>query len=206
MIFTLPNLPYNYDDLEPFFDKETMKIHHTKHHQTYINNTNEAIKKLNKFKNISIEELIIKLDELPPKTRTFIKNNAGGHLNHSLFWKFIKKNVKINDEIKKQIEKNFNSFENFQKLFEKIAMNHFGSGWVWLIKKNNTLSIISTKNQNNPLMGKKHSEYSGYPILGLDLWEHAYYLKYKNNKKNYIKSFWNIINWNEVNLRFNLKN
>ncbi|CEN31998.1 Superoxide dismutase [Mn] [Candidatus Westeberhardia cardiocondylae] len=204
MDFKLPVLPYDYDDLEPFLDKETMKIHHTKHHQTYINNTNSAKKNFPLLNKLNIENLVKKLNIIPEKNeKIFLQNNAGGHLNHSLFWKFLKKNTPINVTLKFEIEKNFDSINNFKNIFEKTAMNHFGSGWVWIIKKNNKLKIISTINQNNPLMGKEISGHSGYPILGLDLWEHAYYLKYQNRKIEYIKAFWNIINWEEVEKQFN---
>ncbi|QJC28208.1 Fe-Mn family superoxide dismutase [Enterobacteriaceae endosymbiont of Plateumaris braccata] len=199
MVYKLPSLSYSYSALEPFFDKETMEIHYTKHHQNYVNNTNLIIDKIN-LKNISINELLSMIDVIPLSTsqRNFLRNNAGGHANHSFFWKILKKNTQPNNIIKEAIVKSFGSFKKFQKIFENIATNFFGSGWIWLIKKNNILSIVTTKNQYNPLMGKNINGFFGYPLIALDLWEHAYYLKYQNQRSLYIKAFWNVLNWDEV--------
>ncbi|MCW5196643.1 superoxide dismutase [Mn] [Buchnera aphidicola (Pemphigus obesinymphae)] len=205
MIHMLPVLPYSYDFLEPYFDKETMFIHHTKHHQTYINNLNIALKGT-KFLNLSIDNLIIQLDKLSFDKRKIIQNNAGGHINHSLFWKGLKIGTNLSPILKKSIEKDFNSISNFKKKFEEAALNHFGSGWVWLIKNNSTLSIVTTVNQDNPLMGQNIAGVYGIPIISLDLWEHAYYLKYQNKKIDYIKAFWNVVNWDEALNRFTNKN
>lgn len=203
MSFTLPSLTYSYDALEPFIDEQTMRIHHTKHHQAYVDNTNAALTDLPEFSNLPIIELIQKLNNLPNQKKTILRNNAGGHINHSLFWKFLKKNTMLQGELKDAIEYNFSGISSFKDSFEKTAISHFGSGWVWLIKRHdNTLSIASTTNQDNPLMGTDMSGTIGYPILGLDLWEHAYYLKYQNRRLDYIKSFWNIVNWDEVFIQF----
>lgn len=202
MSYILPELSYNYDALEPYIDKKTMQIHHTKHHQTYINNLNIALKGTH-FINIKIDKLIKNLDILPENKKTIVRNNGGGHINHSFFWKILKKNTQLNNKLKTIIENNFGSFENFKLEFEKLSISHFGSGWAWLIKNNNHLSIVSTKNQDNPIMGESIVGLSsGTPILGIDLWEHSYYLKYQNNRLNYIQAFWSIINWNKVESLF----
>lgn len=205
MSFILPSLPYSYSDLEPFFDEHTMKIHHQKHHQTYIDNVNTALIDLPEYSNLSIIKLIQNLKNLPDHKKNIIRNNAGGHINHSLFWKFLKKNTVLQGPLKNAIEKNFYSISDFKNHFEQIATSRFGSGWVWLVKKNDSLSIVSTANQDNPLMGEDISGVNGYPILGLDVWEHAYYLQYQNKRLDYIKAFWNIINWEEVSTRFEKK-
>lgn len=202
MIYKLPELQYKYDYLEPYFDKLTMKIHYTIHHQNYINNINTLIENYTELKQLSIEDLIANLYKIPEIHRTSIKNNAGGHLNHTMFWKILKHNTYLSGKLKQIIEYNFGNINTFQQSFEKIALNHFGSGWVWLIYINNKLNIISTNNQDNPLMGKSIVGINGYPLFGLDLWEHAYYLKYQHNKIDYIKSFWKILNWDEVYKRF----
>ncbi|MCR3755386.1 MAG: superoxide dismutase (Mn) [Sodalis sp. Psp] len=203
MNFTLPSLPYNYDALEPYLDKETMKIHHTKHHQAYVNNANGVLESLPEFTNLSVDELIQKLDQVPEDKRTVLRNNAGGHANHSLFWKLLKQGTILQGELKRSIEHNFGSFDAFKEVFEKAAVTHFGSGWAWLVKKEDKLTVVSTANQDNPLMGEAISGTSGYPILGLDVWEHAYYLKYQNRRPDYIKFFWNVVNWDEATTRFN---
>ncbi|QJC35725.1 Fe-Mn family superoxide dismutase [Enterobacteriaceae endosymbiont of Donacia sparganii] len=199
MSYKLPKLLYEYYDLEPFFDTKTMEIHHKKHHQNYINNTNLILKK-NNIKDIKINTLISNLDNLsiPTSQKEFLRNNAGGHANHSFFWKILKKNTKPDNIIINQLKNEFENLENFKKIFEKIALDFFGSGWIWLIKKKKSLKIITTINQNNPLMNYENNNKLGLPIIGLDLWEHAYYLKYQNQKNLYIKSFWNILNWDRV--------
>ncbi|BAC24741.1 sodA [Wigglesworthia glossinidia endosymbiont of Glossina brevipalpis] len=204
MSFTLPDLNYSYNDLEPFFDRETMKIHHTKHHQAYIDNSNNIIKLFPNISNISIEKIIKNLDVVPSSHRLILRNNLGGHFNHSFFWKTLEKNKKpINKSFENIINSYFGSFDKFKEIFEDTGMKHFGSGWVWLIKnKNNKLSIVSTLNQDNPIMGVNVCKSFGYPLLGLDLWEHAYYLKYQNRRKEYIQAFWNLVNWDIVYDRF----
>ncbi|MGP1930185.1 MAG: Fe-Mn family superoxide dismutase [Arsenophonus sp. ET-YP4-MAG3] len=203
MNYILPSLPYEYRALEPYFDERTMKIHHTKHHQTYINNTNDALKDFFDFSEFDIDNLIQNLDKIPINKRNFLRNNAGGHANHSIFWNGLKLGTKLQGELKYSIEHNFVSVNNFKEIFEKTAITLFGSGWIWLILTlDRKLEIVSTANQDNPLMGKVISGVSGYPILGLDIWEHAYYLKYENRRADYIKSFWSVINWDEASRRF----
>lgn len=203
MSFMLPSLPYAYDALEPHFDKETMKIHYTKHHQGYVNNANVALENLPEFANFPVDELIQKLEQLPKDKKVVLRNNAGGHLNHNLFWKGLKQGTMLQGELQNAIKRDFGSIEAFKKIFENTAAMRFGSGWAWLVKKENKLAVVSTANQDNPLMGDFISGTSGYPILGLDVWEHAYYLKYQNRRPDYIKSFWNVVNWDEAEARFN---
>lgn len=207
MTFVLPHLSYSYDALEPFIDEETMRIHHTKHHQSYIDNANLVLSEVPEFVNLSVLDLVKKIDLFPDSKRDFLRNNIGGHLNHSLFWKFLKYGTILEGSLKNSIEYSFSSIYNFKKKFENISMNRFGSGWVWLVKKDNSdsLDIVSTANQDNPLMSEKIVGLSniGYPIFGLDVWEHAYYLKYKNRRLDYVQSFWNILNWDEASMRFN---
>ncbi|QJC36537.1 superoxide dismutase [Mn] [Enterobacteriaceae endosymbiont of Donacia simplex] len=196
MTYKLPDLLYKYSDLEPFFDTKTMEIHHQKHHQNYINNTNSILEK-NNIKDMKINTLISSLNKLSisKSQKIILRNNAGGHANHSFFWKILKKNTQPNNIILNILKKEFNSLENFKKIFENIALNFFGSGWIWVVKKDNLLKIITTVNQDNPLMNNKTIV---CPIIALDLWEHSYYLKYQNQKNLYIKAFWNIINWDKV--------
>lgn len=201
MIYKLPELKYTYDALEPYFDKQTMKIHHTKHHQAYINNLNNILIKT-EFVDYTEKKLLSNIHLLPEKYQILVRNNLGGHINHSFFWKNLKKNTILKGVLKKSIKKHFFSIENFQKEFIKCAMNHFGSGWVWLIKFKNKLYITTTSNQDNPLMNYDFIIHKGFPILALDLWEHSYYLKYQNNKLSYIKSYFNIINWDEASKQY----
>jgi len=193
----LPKLGYAYNALEPFIDEKTMKIHHTKHHQAYIDKLNTALSAYPKLKEKQIERLIITLNRVPKKIRTAVKNNAGGHLNHSFFWLLLKKNTKPKARILKEINKTFGNFDNFKQKFTQSSLTLFGSGWTWLIlSPNNKLKITTTPNQDNPLTN------SEIPILALDLWEHAYYLKYKNKRTDYIDAFFNVINWNQVNKNY----
>lgn len=201
MSYSLPSLPYAYDALEPHFDKQTMEIHHTKHHQNYVNNANAALEGT-EFADLPVDELITKLDQLPADKKGPLRNNAGGHANHSLFWKGLKTGTALQGELKAAIEKDFGSVEKFQEEFEKAATTRFGSGWAWLVKKGDKLAVVSTANQDNPLMGEAVAGVSGYPIIGLDVWEHAYYLKYQNKRPDYIKAFWNVVNWDEAAARF----
>ncbi|VFP85723.1 Fe-Mn family superoxide dismutase [Candidatus Erwinia haradaeae] len=201
MNYTLPHLPYAYNALEPYFDQNTMIIHHTKHHQTYINNANAALIDT-EFSDMPVEDLISTLDQLPDNIRNILRNNAGGHANHSFFWKILKPNTYLKGNLKQAIENDFGNIDDFKETFEKSAASHFGSGWVWLVNKNNKLLVVSTANQDNPLMGELISGASGTPILGLDVWEHAYYLQYQNQRINYVKAFWNIVNWDQVSINF----
>lgn len=203
MSYTLPSLPYEYGALEPHFDERTMKIHHTKHHQTYVNNTNDALKDFPELAKLDIDDLIQNLDKVPADKRTFLRNNAGGHANHSMFWNGLKIGTELKGELKSAIERDFSSVESFKEIFEKAAATRFGSGWAWLVlKSDGKLAVVSTANQDNPLMGESISGVSGYPILGLDVWEHAYYLKYENRRPEYIKAFWSVVNWDEAAKRF----
>ena len=202
MSYVLPALPYAYDALEPHFDKMTMEIHHTKHHQTYVNNTNTALEAFPEMANLDIDDLIAQLDKFPADKRTFIRNNAGGHSNHSMFWKGLKTGTTLQGDLKAAVERDFGSVEAFQAEFEKAAATRFGSGWAWLVLKDGKLAVVSTANQDSPLMGEAISGTSGYPIIGLDVWEHAYYLKFQNRRPDYIKAFWSVVNWDEAAARF----
>lgn len=202
MKFTLPDLSYSYNALEPFFDERTMEIHHTKHHQAYIDNTNFALVDLPEFYNLPVIELIQRLNDVPNNKKNVLRNNLGGHINHSFFWKILKYGTVLRGSLKESIEKKFNNIYSFKKEFEQVAINRFGSGWVWLVKKDNALKIVSTANQDNPLMGTDLSGVEGYPILGLDVWEHAYYLKYQNRRLDYVQAFWNVVNWDTVSALF----
>lgn len=201
MSYVLPALPYAYDALEPHFDKMTMEIHHTKHHQTYVNNTNTALEAFPEMANLDIDDLVAQLDKFPADKRTFIRNNAGGHSNHSMFWKGLKTGTTLQGDLKAAIERDFGSVEAFQAEFEKAAATRFGSGWAWLVLKDGKLAVVSTANQDSPLMGEAISGTSGYPIIGLDVWEHAYYLKFQNRRPDYIKAFWSVVNWDEAAAR-----
>lgn len=202
MAYTLPELGYAYDALEPHFDKQTMEIHHSKHHQAYVNNANAALESLPEFQNLSAEELIARLAELPADKQTVLRNNAGGHANHSFFWKNLKTGTTLQGTLKAAIERDFGSVEAFQAEFEKAAASRFGSGWAWLVVENGTLKVVSTANQDSPLMGTAVAGCSGYPLIGLDVWEHAYYLKFQNRRPDYVKEFWNVVNWDEAQRRF----
>ncbi|AXK21894.1 manganese superoxide dismutase [Serratia marcescens] len=205
MSYSLPSLPYAYDALEPHFDKQTMEIHHTKHHQTYVNNANTVLEAYPELAKYSVEELIQDLDKVPADKRTFMRNNAGGHANHSFFWKNLKTGTTLGGDLKAAIERDFGSVEKFQEEFEKAAATRFGSGWAWLVLKDGKLAVVSTANQDSPLMGEAVAGASGFPIIGLDVWEHAYYLKYQNKRPDYIKAFWNVVNWDEAAARFAAK-
>lgn len=205
MSYSLPSLPYTYDALEPYFDKQTMAIHHSKHHQAYVNNANTVLEAYPELAKYSVEELIGHLDKVPVDKRTFMRNNAGGHANHSFFWKNLKTGTTLSGDLKAAIELNFSSVEQFKAEFEKTAAARFGSGWAWLVLQGDKLVIVSTPNQDSPLMGEAATGTSGFPIIVLDVWEHAYYLKYQNKRPDYIKAFWNVVNWDEAALHFATK-
>src|SRR5690625_4223769 len=193
--FELPELPYAYDALEPTIDKETMNIHHTKHHNTYVNNLNAALEGHADLQSKSLKDLISDLDALPEDIRTAVRNNGGGHANHSLFWKVLSPNGggAPSGELADKINEKFGSFDKFKEAFEQAAATRFGSGWAWLVvNSNGDLEVTSTPNQDSPLMEGKT------PLLGLDVWEHAYYLKYQNRRPEYAKAFWNVVNWDQV--------
>ncbi|WP_301099214.1 superoxide dismutase [Mn] [Otariodibacter sp.] len=202
MAYTLPELGYAYDALEPHFDAKTMEIHHSKHHQTYVNNSNAALESLPEFADKTPGEVIANLASIPEDKRTAVKNNVGGHANHTMFWKGLKTGTTLGGALKDAIVRDFGSVEAFQAEFEKAAATRFGSGWAWLVLENGKLSVVSTANQDSPLMGKEVAGVSGYPILTLDVWEHAYYLNYQNRRPDYIKAFWNVVNWDEAANRF----
>ncbi|NSM10063.1 superoxide dismutase [Mn] [Moraxella bovoculi] len=201
MAFVLPELGYAYDALEPHFDKETMEIHHSKHHQAYVNNANAALEGT-EWADKSAEEVIANLDKIPADKQTAVRNNAGGHANHSLFWTILKTGTELSGSLKEAIERDFGSVDAFKEEFEKAAQTRFGSGWAWLVKQGDKLAVVSTANQDSPLMGKSVAGCEGQPIIGLDVWEHAYYLKYQNKRPDYIKAFWNVVNWDEAQKRF----
>ena len=193
MPFELPALPYAYDALEPHIDARTMEIHYTKHHQGYVNNANAALEKHPEFGKKSVEDLLRNLNAVPEDIRTAIRNNAGGHANHTLFWTVMKAGGSKPGDMGTAIDKAFGSFDAFKTQFENAAKTRFGSGWAWLsVKKDGSLVVSSTANQDSPL-----SE-GMTPILGLDVWEHAYYLKYQNKRPDYVAAFWNVVNWDEV--------
>ena len=179
-----------------------MEIHHSKHHQAYVNNANAVLANLSEWEKLSAEELIARLAELPENVRTPLRNNAGGHANHSLFWQILKTGTTLQGKLKAAIERDFGSVEAFQAEFEKAAATRFGSGWAWLVYEDGKLKVVSTANQDSPLMGQAVSGTSGYPIIGLDVWEHAYYLKFQNRRPDYIKAFWQVVNWDEAARRF----
>ena len=208
MSYTLPELGYDYNALEPHFDAQTMEIHHSKHHQAYVNNANAALEGLPaELVEMYPGHLISNLDKIPAEKRGALRNNAGGHTNHSLFWKSLKKGTTLQGALKDAIERDFGSVDAFKAEFEKAAATRFGSGWAWLVlTTEGKLAVVSTANQDNPLMGKEVAGCEGFPLLGLDVWEHAYYLKFQNRRPDYIKEFWNVVNWDFVAERFEQKN
>ena len=195
MAYTLPDLPYGYDALEPYIDVETMHLHHDKHHNTYVTNLNAAIEKYPELGEQSIEELVTNLNEVPEDIRTAVRNNGGGHANHSFFWTIMAPNAggEPTGASKEAIDQAFGSFEKMKEEFKTAATGRFGSGWAWLVLNNGKLEITSTANQDSPLTDGKT------PIIGLDVWEHAYYLKYKNVRPDYIAAFWDVVNWDQAN-------
>ncbi len=200
--FSLPALPYAYDALEPYIDSETMNIHYNNHHATYVKNLNAALKDYPELQKKDINFLLTNLETLPVAIRTSVRNNGGGHYNHSLFWQMMAPagTSTMSAKVKKALEDNFGSIEAFKSAFESAASGRFGSGWVWLIKdEDGKLKVISTPNQDNPLMSV--SDVKGAPVLALDVWEHAYYLKYQSKRADYVKSFWEVVNWKEVEKR-----
>ncbi len=195
MAFQLPQLPYAYNALEPHIDAQTMEIHHSKHHQAYVNNVNAALEAHAQLANLSVEDLCRNLSDVPENIRTAVRNNGGGHYNHSLFWEIMSpgKGGAPTGELAAAIDATFGSFDNFKAEFSKAAATRFGSGWAWLsVGRDGKLAVTSTPNQDNPLME------GGTPILGLDVWEHAYYLKYQNRRPDYVGAFWNVVNWDAV--------
>ena len=198
MPFTLPALPYATDALEPHIDKMTMEIHHGKHHNAYVTNLNKALESAPDLQNKSIEELLANnCAAVPENIRTAVRNNGGGHINHDMFWKIMDPNGggAPTGEIASAINSTFNSFDAFKEKMAAAGTTRFGSGWAWLVKSGGKLDVISTANQDSPIMEGK------FPVMGIDVWEHAYYLKYQNRRPDYIAAWWNAVNWQEVNRR-----
>ena len=198
MAHELPPLPYDFAALEPHIDSQTMQIHHGKHHQAYVNNLNAALEKHTDLQKMSADELLRNLGSVPEDIRPAVRNNGGGHVNHTMFWKMMAPNAggPPSGGVAEAIKASFGGFDAFKEQFAKAGVSRFGSGWAWLIDNNGKLSIESTANQDNPISdGKK-------PILGIDVWEHAYYLKYQNRRPDYITAWWNVVNWAEVARRF----
>ncbi|MBW4599970.1 MAG: superoxide dismutase [Calothrix sp. FI2-JRJ7] len=199
MRHVLAPLPYDYEALEPYIDAETMQLHHDKHHAAYVNNLNAALEKYPEQQAKSLEELVINLDAVPEAIRTVVRNNAGGHLNHTMFWESMAPNVSgvPGGEVAQAIDSTFGSFDNFKRQFNDAGLKQFGSGWVWLVvDKDRKLQIVTTPNQDSPLALGQH------PILGNDVWEHAYYLKYQNRRADYLKAWWSVVNWGNVETRY----
>ena len=200
MAFTLPPLPYAHDALEPYIDKMTMEIHHGKHHNAYITNLNKALESAPDLQSKSLEELLANNCAIVPENiRTAVRNNGGGHINHSMFWQIMKSNGggPPHGNVAAAINSTFGSFDAFKEKVNASGAGRFGSGWAWLVKSGGKIDIISTANQDSPVMEGK------YPVLGIDVWEHAYYLKYQNRRPDYLAAWWNVVNWDEVEKRFN---
>lgn len=198
MAHSVPPLPYPYNALEPFIDEQTMQIHHDKHHAAYVTNLNNALAQAPELADKSVEELIADLNSVPEAIRTAVRNNGGGHANHTLFWELMGPNAggAPTGALADAINAAFGSFDSFKEQFAKAGVGRFGSGWAWLISNGGKLEIISTPNQDTPIMEGKT------PLLGLDVWEHAYYLKYQNRRPDYIAAWWNVVNWDAVSQRF----
>jgi len=197
MAHSLPPLPYPSDALEPYIDKQTMEIHHGKHHQAYVTNLNAALEKHPALQSKSVEDLLKGINTVPEDIRTAVRNNGGGHANHSMFWQIMgpKAGGAPTGKIADAINGSFGSFDKFKEEFKKAAVGRFGSGWAWVIESGNKLSIESTANQDSPLMENKNI------VFGIDVWEHAYYLKYQNRRPDYVDAWWNVVNWAEINKR-----
>ena len=205
MSYTLPSLPYSPNALEPYFDARTMEIHHGKHHQTYIDKLNAALDGNDEFSNLPILELISDLSRLPTNLQAAVRNNGGGHANHSFFWESLSPNAggSPEGELSSAIDQTFGSFEGFKDAFSQSALTRFGSGWAWLVKQNDgTLAITSTPNQDSPWM-QGVAEICGTPLIGLDVWEHAYYLNYQNRRPDYVSAYWNLVDWTKASAIFN---
>lgn len=203
MPFTLPPLPYSFNALEPSIDAQTMEIHHGKHHNAYVTNANKALEGTS-WADKNVLEVIAHLGDIPQDKQTAVRNNAGGHANHSLFWTILGSGDRgtVTGGLAKAIDRDLGGFDNFKQSFATAAATRFGSGWAWLVVKDGKLAVCSTANQDNPLMPAAFGGGQGTPILGLDVWEHAYYLRYQNRRPDYVAAFWNVVNWNEVSRRF----
>jgi Fe-Mn family superoxide dismutase len=199
MAYEVPPLPYDYSALEPFIDTQTMHLHHDKHHQAYVTNLNAAVDKAPELKNLTAEELIASLENVPEAIRTAVRNHGGGHVNHTMFWSIMAPNAggEPSGAIAEAIKSAFGDFASFKEKFNDAGVKQFGSGWAWLVRDaGGKLSIMSTPNQDSPL------SQGFYPVMGNDVWEHAYYLKYQNRRADYLKEWWNVVNWPEINQRF----
>ena len=199
MAYTLPPLPYGFDALEPHIDAATMKVHHDGHHAAYVNNLNKALESAPDLQNKSVEDLLAhNLASVPDNIKTAVRNNGGGHANHTMFWAIMGPNAggQPSGQLASAINSKFSSLETFKEKFNAAAMGRFGSGWAWLVKKGNDLDIVSTANQDSPILEGQ------YPVMGIDVWEHAYYLKYQNRRAEYVNAWWNTVNWREVEKRF----
>ena len=199
MAFELPPLPYDYSALEPYIDTQTMQLHHDKHHQAYVTNLNNALKDQAQFASLSLEELMRRINEVPESIRTIVRNNGGGHINHTMFWQIMKPNGggEPTGAIASAIQSAFGSFDAFKTAFNDAGVKRFGSGWAWLIlDSSGKLQITSTANQDSPFMD------GNYPVMGNDVWEHAYYLKYQNRRPDYLNAWWNVVNWDEISRRY----
>ena len=201
MAFELPPLPYDYNALEPHIDTQTMQLHHDKHHQTYVTNVNNALQGHDQLASMSVDELLSHMNQVPENIRTAVRNNAGGHSNHSMFWNIMKHNGggEPTGDLASAIQQAFGSFDAFKTAFNDAGVKRFGSGWAWLVlDSSGKLQVISTANQDSPLMDGL------YPVMGNDVWEHAYYLKYQNRRPEYLNAWWNVVNWDEVARRYGL--
>ena len=199
MAFELPPLPYAYDALEPYIDTQTMQLHHDKHHAAYVNNLNAALQNSAELASLSVEDLVRRLNQVPESARTAVRNNGGGHVNHSMFWQIMKPNGggEPTGELASAIQQAFGSFDAFKTQLNDAGVKRFGSGWAWLvIDQSGKLAVLSTANQDSPLMDGL------YPVMGNDVWEHAYYLKYQNRRPDYLNAWWNVVNWDEVARRY----
>jgi Fe-Mn family superoxide dismutase len=197
--FEVPALPYDYTALEPYIDEQTMHLHHDKHHQAYVNNLNAALEGQSQLASLSIEELMRRIHEVPENIRTAVRNNGGGHINHSMYWQIMKPNGggQPSGELENAITSTFGSFDQFKAAFNDAGTKRFGSGWAWLVAdQSGKLQVLSTANQDSPLMDGLH------PIMGNDVWEHAYYLKYQNRRPDYLNAWWNVVNWEEIEKRY----
>lgn len=204
MAYELPPLPYPADALEPYIDARTMEIHHDKHHAAYVTNLNKALESAPDAAKLSPEALIADLSVVPENVRTMVRNNGGGHVNHTFFWKLLAPNAagKPTGQLAGAIDAAFGSFDEFKEKFAAAAAGRFGSGWAWLVVNGGKLEICSTANQDNPIMGKAVAGCEGKPVLGLDVWEHAYYLHYQNRRPDYVKAWWSVVNWDEAEKNF----
>jgi Fe-Mn family superoxide dismutase len=199
MAFEVPPLPYDYNALEPYIDTQTMQLHHDKHHAAYVNNLNNALQNQSQLASWTVEDLVRRINEVPEGIRTAVRNNAGGHVNHSMFWQIMKPNGggDPTGELGSAIQQAFGSFDQFKAAFNDAGVKRFGSGWTWLVlDRSGKLQVISTANQDSPLMDGM------FPVMGNDVWEHAYYLKYQNRRPDYLAAWWNVVNWDEIAHRY----